>query len=180
MVKSYCVKQKQQTKCIEPSGYQRAKNGRLIVIVPNVVSRKSHLSRKDRETNWPSHGAGVLSDEIFKGLAKSAYTLGKHGLSQAIRSPWAKREVRLSSPGWFRSKDVWRKTKLGELHMKTPTWKKYNYCGPGTKLDEWLSSGDPKGREPINNLDAICQQYDTDCSNAESPSDKHVADRVML
>ena len=28
MVKSHCVKQKKQTECIEPSGYQRAKNGR--------------------------------------------------------------------------------------------------------------------------------------------------------
>ena len=23
--------------------------------------------------------------------------------------------------------------KLGELHMRTPTGKKYNYCGPGTE-----------------------------------------------
>ena len=29
MVKSYCVKQKKQTECIEPSGYKKAKNGRL-------------------------------------------------------------------------------------------------------------------------------------------------------
>ena len=29
MVKSYCVKQKKKTECVEPSGYQRDKNGRL-------------------------------------------------------------------------------------------------------------------------------------------------------
>ena len=29
MVKSYCVKQKKQTECVEPSGYKTAKNGRL-------------------------------------------------------------------------------------------------------------------------------------------------------
>ena len=40
------------------------------------------------------HGAGILSKEIFKGLAKGAYTLGKHGLSQAVRSSWAKRKAR--------------------------------------------------------------------------------------
>ena len=28
MVKSYCVKEKRQTECIEPSGYKTAKNGR--------------------------------------------------------------------------------------------------------------------------------------------------------
>ena len=26
--------------------------------------------------------------------------------------------------------------KLGELHLRTPTGKKYNYCGPGTELHE--------------------------------------------
>ena len=30
MVKSYYVKQKKQTECIEPSGYKTAKNGRLM------------------------------------------------------------------------------------------------------------------------------------------------------
>ena len=30
MVKTYCVKQKKQTECIEPSGYKTAKNGRLM------------------------------------------------------------------------------------------------------------------------------------------------------
>ena len=30
MTKSYCVKQKKQTECIEPSGYKTAKNGRLM------------------------------------------------------------------------------------------------------------------------------------------------------
>ena len=31
MVKSYCVKQKKQTECVEPSGYKTAKNGRLML-----------------------------------------------------------------------------------------------------------------------------------------------------
>ena len=30
MVKSYCVKQDKQTECVEPSGYEQAKNGRLM------------------------------------------------------------------------------------------------------------------------------------------------------
>ena len=29
-MKSYCVKQKQETECIQPSGYMTAKNGRLM------------------------------------------------------------------------------------------------------------------------------------------------------
>ena len=42
----------------------------------------------------PCHGAGIMTDEIFKGVAKGAYTLGKHGLSQATRSPLAKQGAR--------------------------------------------------------------------------------------
>ena len=41
MVKSYCVKQKKQTECVEPSGYKKAKNGRLMfffVLALNAVS----------------------------------------------------------------------------------------------------------------------------------------------
>ena len=71
-------------------------------------------------------------------------------------------------------------SKLGELHMRTPTMKKYNYCGPGTKLEERLTSDDPKYRDPINNLDAICQKHDIAYSEAKSLKDKHKADDVML
>ena len=71
-------------------------------------------------------------------------------------------------------------SKLGELHMRTPTLKKYNYCGPGTKLEERLASSDPKIRDPINNLDSICQRHDIAYSKAQSLKDKHIADDVML
>ena len=71
-------------------------------------------------------------------------------------------------------------SKLGELHMRTPTMRKYNYCGPGTKLEERLTSNNPKIRDPINNLDAICQKHDIAYSKAKSLKDKHKADDVML
>ena len=71
-------------------------------------------------------------------------------------------------------------SKLGELHMRTPTGKKYNYCGPGTKLEERLGSLEAKYRDPINNLDSICQKHDIDYSKAKTLSDKHKADGLML
>ena len=71
-------------------------------------------------------------------------------------------------------------SKLGELHMRTPTLKTYNYCGPGTKLEERLASNDPKIRDPINNLDSICQRHDIAYSKAQSLKDKPIADDVML
>ena len=44
--------------------------------------------------------------------------------------------------------------------MRTPSLKKYNYCGPGTNLETRLASVDPKIRDPVNNLDVICQRHD--------------------
>ena len=51
-MKSYCVKDRKQTECVEPSGYMTAKNGRLMVfaIALNVVLKKLNLSRT-RETS---------------------------------------------------------------------------------------------------------------------------------
>ena len=45
MVKSYCVKQRKQTECIQPSGYKKAKNGRLMFFAHalNVESLKPNL-----------------------------------------------------------------------------------------------------------------------------------------
>ena len=56
--------------------------------------------------------------------------------------------------------------------MRTLKGKKYNYCGPNTRLEERLARGD----EGINRLDQVCKQHDIDYSNAESLADKHIAD----
>ena len=71
-------------------------------------------------------------------------------------------------------------SKLGEIHMRTPSMKRYNYCGPGTQLEKRLASNDPKIRDPINELDSICQRHDIAYSEAKSLKDKHKADDVML
>ena len=52
--------------------------------------------------------------------------------------------------------------KHGELHMRTPTKKKYNYC------------------ERLASDDAICQQHDINYSKASSLGDKHRVDNLML
>ena len=70
--------------------------------------------------------------------------------------------------------------KLGELHLRTPKGKKYNYCGPGTKLEDRLNSNDPKCRDPINKLDAVCQQPDIAYNEAgDNLAKKHAADKIM-
>ena len=71
--------------------------------------------------------------------------------------------------------------KLGELYMRTPRRKKkYNYCGPGTKLEERLASSNPKIRDPINNLDAICVEHDKAYGRAKSLKEKHKEDDEKL
>ena len=70
--------------------------------------------------------------------------------------------------------------KLGELHLRTPTGKKYNYCGPGTKLEDRLNSNDPKYRDPINKLDAVSQQHDIAYNEAgDNLGKKHAAHKIM-
>ena len=53
-------------------------------------------------------------------------------------------------------------------------------CGPGTKLEYRLNWNDLNIRDPINNLDAICQRHDITYSKAQSLKDTHIADNTML
>ena len=65
---------------------------------------------------------------------------------------------------------------LPEFHTRTWKGKKYNYCGPNTRLEERLAHGD----EGINRLDQVCKQHDIDYSNAKSLADKHEANKKMI
>ena len=47
-------------------------------------------------------------------------------------------------------------------------------------MNERLASNDPNYREPINNLDSICQKHDIDYNNATSLADKPKADDLMI
>ena len=65
---------------------------------------------------------------------------------------------------------------LLEFHLRTWKGKKYNYCGPNTRLEERVARGD----EGINRPHQVCKQHDIDYSNALSLSDKHSADQKMI
>jgi hypothetical protein len=49
-----------------------------------------------------------------------------------------------------------------ELHMRTISGRRYNFCGPNTHLNNRLNSdGSPKNwSKPINKVDAICMRHD--------------------
>jgi hypothetical protein len=59
---------------------------------------------------------------------------------------------------------------MTEMHLPG-----YNYCGPFTKLEERLARGD----EPINKLDAGCQQHDIFYRDHRDTKERHTADKVI-
>lgn len=51
----------------------------------------------------------------------------------------------------------------------------YQYCGPGTKLQDRLARGD----QGINLLDAACREHDIAYSQNKSLTDRHKADEIL-
>ena len=51
----------------------------------------------------------------------------------------------------------------------------YNFCGPGTNLEERLARGD----KPINELDACCMVHDIVYSETNDSSKRVAADRKL-
>lgn len=61
--------------------------------------------------------------------------------------------------------------KLPEIHIPG-----YQYCGPGTKLEERLARGDPG----INKLDQACKRHDIAYSQLESSKERRRADKDLI
>lgn len=57
-----------------------------------------------------------------------------------------------------------------ELHLPG-----YQYCGPGTRLAERLSRGDPG----VNSLDKACKEHDIAYSKYKNTQDRNIADRIL-
>lgn len=51
----------------------------------------------------------------------------------------------------------------------------YNFCGPGTKLDQRIAKGD----KPINELDACCMIHDMVYAESTSADARVAADRKL-
>ena len=84
-MKSYCVKQKKQTECIEPSGYKRAKNGKLMYF---CKCAECGIMKFKFVKNNPDEAVGGSFDEaILETMGK----LGRVGLSKAIKSDMSKK-----------------------------------------------------------------------------------------
>ena len=57
-----------------------------------------------------------------------------------------------------------------ELHIPG-----YQFCGPGTRLEERLARGD----QGINSLDAACREHDIAYSRSNDLANRHVADDIL-
>ena len=80
-MKSYCVKQKKFTECIEPSGYKKSKNGKFMFYCK--CEECGIMKYKFVKNNI----GGSFDEAILETMGK----LGKVGLSQAIKSKMVKR-----------------------------------------------------------------------------------------
>ena len=81
LAKSYCVKQKKFTECIDPKGYKKSMNGKLMFYCKckECGIMKYKFVKKS--------SGGSLDEAILETMGK----LGKVGLSQAIKSKMVKR-----------------------------------------------------------------------------------------
>ena len=82
-MKSYCVKQKKFTECIEPSGYKKSKNGKFMFYCK--CEECGIMKYKFVKNN--DFSGGSFDEAILETMGK----LGKVGLSQAIKSKMVKR-----------------------------------------------------------------------------------------
>ena len=91
-MKSYCVKQKKFTECIEPSGYKKSKNGKFMfyckceecgIMKYKFVKNNTFSGGSSQRLLAPRVG-GSFDEAILE-------TMGKVGLSQAIKSKMVKR-----------------------------------------------------------------------------------------
>ena len=94
-MKSYCIKQKKQTECVEPSGYKKAKNGKFMfyfkceecgIMKYKFVKNNTFSGGSSQRLLAPRVG-GSFDEALLTTMGK----LGKVGLSQAIKSKMVKR-----------------------------------------------------------------------------------------
>ena len=89
-MESYCVKQKKFTECMEPKGYKKSKNGKLMFYCKCTecgIIKYKFVKTSDGSSQRLLATGGSLDEAILETMGK----LGKVGLSQAIKSKMVKR-----------------------------------------------------------------------------------------
>ena len=86
-MESYCVKQKKFTECMEPRGYKKSKNGKLMFYCKCTECGIIKYKFVKTSDGMRIESGGSLDEAILETMGK----LGKVGLSQAIKSKMVKR-----------------------------------------------------------------------------------------
>ena len=191
MVKSYCVKQRKQTECIEPSGYKTAKNNRLMYFctcaecfitktkfvksqkggalarkkVPSVTDKIAYVGSMvvNPTASWGALGR-VLASQAYKGV-KDNYDYYKSGKGVDIHKA------------------------IGMLPKPKSGWTLpgHKYTGPYNDLDSQVKYDPVTGEileiydKPTGKTDAIAMQHDVDYSVCKDDKKcKNKADRKMV
>ena len=194
MTKSYCVKQRKQTECVEPSGYKTAKNGRLMHFCTcaecgikktkfvkskqggALARRKGHSTRDkiayvgsmivNPTASWSALGR-ALAGQAYKGIKDNVnyYKGGTVDIHNAILKVAPKKGFVM--PG-------------------------HKYTGPGNPLEKQLKYNPNTGQileiyqQPTGKTDAVSMQHDVDysvCSNKPKKDQvkcKNKADKKMV
>ena len=88
LAESYCVKQKKFTECIEPKGYKKSKNGKLMFY---CKCKECGIMKYKFVKNQSGGSFDQAIVETMGNLGKVGLKLGKVGLSKAIKSKTVKR-----------------------------------------------------------------------------------------
>ena len=90
-MKSYCVKEKKQTDCVEPSGYKTAKNGRLMfwcTCASCGIKKTRFVSKQKKLINPPLDGGSLATLGKMAGKAgKKAAEMTRFFVSEWLREP---------------------------------------------------------------------------------------------
>lgn len=92
-MQSYCVREKKQTECVEPSGYINAKNGWLMFFCTCAscdITKNKFVKNNAQTRGFLDVGnSHFISEMLFKGA-----NLGRMGAAKAVKSKFSKEKVK--------------------------------------------------------------------------------------
>ena len=204
-MKSYCVKEKEQTNCVLRSErYERAKNGGLML---KCTCDSCGITRT-RFIKDTQEGGNLFLDHLVKDGVKGLYNLGRLGASRAVKSDFTKKKIRGIMDRYIdqtlntvtsdlsNKLDPFHKGGAIDIHKaigRLPKPKKgftlpgHYYTGPYNPLDEQLRYNPETGQileyyqKPTGATDTIAAQHDVDYSVCKDDKKcKNKADRKMV
>lgn len=97
-MQSYCVREKKQTECVEPSGYINAKNGWLMFFCTCAscdITKNKFVKNNAQTRGFLDVGnSHFISEMLFKGATTGLINLGRMGAAKAVKSEFSKKKVK--------------------------------------------------------------------------------------